>query len=104
MMMTEREICQNYKEAKNKKEQIKILSDLNACSRFDIEDVLAKNGLIELEPKIPSIMLTPAPAVKPKIPDEVKEVLTNQLIELTEQAEAINKKIVALNKFLEGGC
>lgn len=40
MQMSESEIRRNYKEAKNKKQQISILADLNCCSKEDIENVL----------------------------------------------------------------
>lgn len=41
-----REICKNYRIAKNPKEQIGILADLNACSKSSIEAVLEEAGLI----------------------------------------------------------
>lgn len=36
MQMTESEIVRNYREAKNKREQITILADLNRCEKEDI--------------------------------------------------------------------
>lgn len=40
MVMTEREILQSYKTAKNQKKQISILADLNACSPEYIKAIL----------------------------------------------------------------
>ena len=46
--MTEEEIVRNFKQAKNKREQIKILADLNCTSRDEIEETLKKNGVSKL--------------------------------------------------------
>lgn len=43
MTMTANEILTSYKMAKNKKEQIKILSELNCCSKDEILYVIAQN-------------------------------------------------------------
>ncbi len=40
MQMSVEEIKRNYDQAKNKKQQIRILADLNCCSREEIEKVL----------------------------------------------------------------
>lgn len=40
MQMTDGEIRRNYKEAKNKQRQIKILAELNGCSQDEIRKVL----------------------------------------------------------------
>lgn len=42
--MTPSEIVRNYREAKNKGEQVRILADLNVCSPYDIADLLVLNG------------------------------------------------------------
>lgn len=44
MQMTESEIVRNYREAKNKREQITILADLNRCEKEEIVEILLKNG------------------------------------------------------------
>ena len=41
--MTANEILTSYKMAKNKKEQIKILSELNCCSKDEILYIIAQN-------------------------------------------------------------
>lgn len=44
MQMTEAEIVKSYQRAEKKREQIKILSELNACQKQVIRDILEKNG------------------------------------------------------------
>ena len=45
--MSDNEIVRTYNEARNKKTQIKILSDLNLCSYNDIVDIRNKYGIKE---------------------------------------------------------
>ena len=45
MQMSELEITNSYKEAKNKKSQIGVLADLNCCSKEEIISVLKKSGI-----------------------------------------------------------
>lgn len=49
MNMTENEIVRNYREAKNKREQVTILADLNRCEKEEIVDILLKNGVDQKE-------------------------------------------------------
>ena len=44
MQMTNEEIIREYRGAKNKKEQIKILADLNTCDTNTIKEILAAGG------------------------------------------------------------
>lgn len=44
MQMTEAEIVKSYQRADKKREQIKILAELNACQKQVIRDILEKNG------------------------------------------------------------
>lgn len=44
MQMTEAEIVKSYQKADKKREQIKILSELNACPKQTIRDILEKHG------------------------------------------------------------
>lgn len=46
LVMTDEEICRNYDEAKNKKEQITILADMNVCKKSQIARILFKYGKI----------------------------------------------------------
>ena len=53
MQMTDNEIKRQYKEAKNKKQQIGILADLNCCSKEEIESIL---GIAQEDNKPPGDM------------------------------------------------
>lgn len=44
--MTDGEICQMYRQARRKKQQIGILADLNLTSRSEIIKVLERNGVV----------------------------------------------------------
>ena len=45
--MNDTEIVSSYKRAESKSKQITILSELNACSKKDIEKVLKKAGVLK---------------------------------------------------------
>lgn len=45
MQMTESEIVRDYREAKNKREQVTILADRNVCEKEEIIGILLKNGV-----------------------------------------------------------
>ena len=47
--MTDEEIVRNYREAKNKREQVKILADLNCMSREEIIQILKDGGIKQQE-------------------------------------------------------
>lgn len=49
MQMSEEEIVIDYKQAKNKKAQVEILADLNACSKEQIIEILKRNGISSKE-------------------------------------------------------
>lgn len=52
MEMSESDICMEYRQAKNRKAQIRILADQNCCSLRTIKEILAKNGYdVETHPK-----------------------------------------------------
>lgn len=42
--MSEREICRDYRNAKDRNEQITVLAELNGIGRIDIIRILRKNG------------------------------------------------------------
>lgn len=49
MQMSENEIVRNYRESKNKREQVTILADLNRCDKEEIIAILLKNGVDQRE-------------------------------------------------------
>jgi len=46
LVMTDEEICKNFDGAKNKKNQITVLADLNVCKKSQIARILYKYGKI----------------------------------------------------------
>lgn len=42
--MSEREICSDYRNAKDRNEQITVLAELNGIGRIDVIRILVKNG------------------------------------------------------------
>lgn len=51
MIMSDSEISASYREAKDRKGQIQVLADLNACPREEMEQYLCKLGLIHDTPQ-----------------------------------------------------
>ena len=49
MKMSEFEILRDYRQAKNKVEQVQILADMNLCSKKDIEDFLEERSITVLK-------------------------------------------------------
>lgn len=45
MQMSEFEILRDYRQAKDKVEQVKILADMNSCTQKEIVEFLAKHGI-----------------------------------------------------------
>ena len=71
MTMTPAEIAKSYREAKNRRAQIGVLADLNACKKADILAALVEAGELtpedaaQLQPKKPGPKPRPAPAADP---------------------------------------
>lgn len=45
MVMSEKDICKEFREAKNPRAQVEILADLNVCSKNEILKVLMASGM-----------------------------------------------------------
>ena len=99
MEMSEFEICQSYRLAKNKHEQIKILAELNLCSKTEIQQIIqkaedrkkAEEVLKEVEIKP---VVQPIKTKKNKnIPESVLKVLTGQLENLDKEIGNLHKAI-----------
>lgn len=87
MMMTDGEITASYRQAKSKKQQIEILSQLNACTKEDILEILKDH----VDPK--------------ELPRRREKKMTKKETgEATAQVDELNKKIRELtskNKCLQ---
>ena len=51
MQMTNEEICREYRQAKNRQNQIRILADENLCSVDEIRKILIDGGALKPKPK-----------------------------------------------------
>lgn len=77
--MTPNEICRNYRQAKDKKEQIKILADLNCTSKDEIIKVLVDCGEMEA----------------PKQTSKPKESAKKQTVEIQKLPEPVAHALFA---------
>lgn len=98
MVMTEREILQSYKTAKNQKKQISILADLNSCSPEYIKAILklpVKGEEIDVE-KLMSWAESRMDAINAQISllEEQYKAYSGLLVQLGELKENAGKKCV----------
>lgn len=49
---SDKDICDMYRHAANPKEQIRILAQLNICTEKEIRDVLERNGIEPVGPRV----------------------------------------------------
>lgn len=113
MYMKESEIVREFREGKDKKQQVKILADMNGCSYDEIVEVLRKQGidvsgverkkrgrqsikeketLVPAEEKKSDMAAgVPAETIKPAmaagLPDIVRETITQRMMAETEKME-----------------
>ena len=104
MTMTDNEICRNYREAKNRPEQIKLLADMNCTTVDEIKKILVAKGELVVAP--PKTNRGKKPQEKPKqaeenpktvaIPDAVMETLAAELDALDMQISLTKAKLEPL--------
>ena len=75
--MTPGEIVQMYKEAKEKRSQIKILAELNLCSQEEIKTILRENGI-----RLPG-GVKQVEKVNGEVPNEIKSQLLQASCRIT---------------------
>ena len=93
-MMTKEEICRDYRLAANKREQIKVLADLNACSKQEIADILIEDG--QEVPKWYQKKEEPQEPEKVTVEEAMR--LTAKITEQTLTIEALKEQNNALGK------
>ncbi len=118
MYMKANEIVREFREGKEKKQQVKILADMNGCTYDEIVEVLRKQGIdvSEVERKKRVRQSTketePKPVEEKKadmaariseetiksamaagLPDIVRETITRRLIDETEKMEACARQM-----------
>ena len=91
--MTAAEICQKYNQSNNKREMIKVLADMESCSKEDIIELLEHNGCeIVRETRGRKSNNSKADQKKAVMPDIVREALA-------EKMDRIDQRIKELEPF-----
>lgn len=91
----EKEICRQFREAKDKAGMVLILSQLNDCSREVIVDVLEKNGFED-----PRKTQKKKPKPINKIPDAVYKVLTDRMDFIEVQIKSLENEYQEIADYL----
>lgn len=120
MQMTESEIVRSYRRADKKREQIKILAELNLCDKKTIREILRRNGeevsepgrtvhvpVLKPEPnkvELEDVELEPKDCLlyTPYIPVEVTELFQREVEELDNKIDAIQEAIDNLTVEISG--
>ena len=98
MKINEQEVVRSYMMAKERGKQVKILADLNCCSKEDIMDILKRNG-VEVNGRIfnggnhKNPMKTSVSNVKPESPKEPEKELFKVKPADAAEVLAIGKKL-----------
>lgn len=102
MEMKPEDIRKEFQEAKDKRAQIKILSERNLCSREDIIEILKEQGIKEEDiPQTRGRRQKNATKKKTAIPQSVKDAIAARIVQLTEEAEEKEHQVKELRDFLE---
>ena len=111
MMMTDGEICASFRDAKNRRKQIKILAELNDCKTDKIVDILNKYGYSTkyIVAKTAPKRKTPAPKNSEenylglnKTETQVVLAALTELLKVTEEKkELVDKQVEALNILID---
>ncbi len=110
MQMSNEEIVKMYRESKNKKAQVEILADLNACGKEKILSILKEGGVsptemprnrkkTECDERLPR--LEERKVEREVLPDIVKEAIC-KLMEIEQEAiDRHSQRLKELNEYLE---
>lgn len=110
MQMTEKEIIRSYKQALNKRKQIGVLADLNACPREYIVNILSAAGVYNKPGKkpakkedIPKVKRTVVKAVKSggvsAMPEDAKKEMDENIRrQLEEIKTSVSEEDVRVSK------
>ena len=116
-MVTDRDICRNYREAKDKKKQIDIIADqLPGMDRDDVIKVLVDCGEMNPPAEKPKRQPSKKPGTVPEMPEPVKDALfarmdaidreikplEDQRKELDEKMEPLSREFNEILAFLRG--
>lgn len=99
--MTPNEICRNYRQSKDKKEQIKILADLNCTSKDEIIKVLVDCGEMEPPEEKPKRIVKKKTTSLPELTKPVADALFARIDELDKEIKPLEDKRKALDAQME---
>lgn len=95
--MSPEEICREYREAKNKRQQISILADQNVTTKAHIIKILAENGE-NVGSQTAKGKKTPRAAVPAQIPEAVAGALYNGLDAIEEALSGLRAQRNAIDE------
>lgn len=98
MQMTSEEILRDFRQAKHKKEQIKILAELNACSVEEIVDILKAQGVDGRSLHCAKIKKNPSP---PEINSPDLSQLQQRIERLLFEKQCIDAELETIRDALE---
>ena len=117
MQMSDVEIVRSYREAKDKRSQVGVLAELNACSKDYIREILKRSGIdapkpgrkSTTEPEPVKAALTEMakqavkkePADPEEVPDELMEIAQDRLKSPQENRENREHEIEVLKHIIE---
>lgn len=102
--MTKQEICKEYREAKNKSQQIEILADLNLCTKEDIVKLLKDEGeevAVRKPRKQRQQKKVVAPVINTSIPDFVLDALYEKLERIDREIKEKEKDYKRIVVFIQ---
>lgn len=90
MQMSDSEIVRSYKEAKDKRSQVGVLAELNACSKDYIREILQRNGINAPKPGRKST--TEPEPVKAALTEMAKKAVRKEPEIVKENPEIVKEK------------
>ena len=91
MQMSDAEIVRSYKNAKDKRSQVGVLAELNACSKDLIREILSRNGIDAPKPGRKAVLTDKAKILlKTEEPESKKMQSAN--LETPEQPRALKNE------------
>ena len=100
MQMSPEEIRINYSQAKNKREQIKILAQLNLCDEEKIREILVMTG--ETLPAKPGPKKTkPEKNRAQEIPEAVREAIAREMCRVQDAIDEGKEKVKTCREEIE---
>lgn len=92
MEWTKDEICRNYENSKNKKNQIAVLAQLNDCSKEEIKRILRDGGCLE------SVIDQGEKSAAVPVPEIIITTLREKQMHLLEMLDETEEQMTSLQR------